>query len=324
MGCGASTAQNLKERAVAAGHALGDTVSDAADAARDQARAMRLKGVPIDEELQSEAARAKTAVARLDDVADMYRDWAAISSDMLLLPSLSVWRRQEGFVGSSEAAERLQHHAAWQSELARLALAWRKAVGAGCVAELRQAEKLFQGALATMRRYEDSERAAHLSRGALEKTRAREDERVEKAKAKGDEAEAAKAEAALSEGAASAAEKRVSLEAAAAAAAVEEAAACEAVLEVRDELAADWSAPGSVAQLAAEPIGTFLQAMERFSGARAAAAARTAAELAGLVGLTVTLRESNSHSSDPSRPAHRPTADRKIDSSTIAGSTTHR
>ena len=34
----------------------------------------------------------------------------------------------------------------------------------------------------------------------------------------------------------------------------------------------------------------------------------------------VTLRKSNSHSSNHSRPAHRPHADRKTDSSTLAGS----
>ena len=39
------------------------------------------------------------------------------------------------------------------------------------------------------------------------------------------------------------------------------------------------------------------------------------------LGSCVTQRESNSHSSDHSRPAHHPHADRKIDSSTLAGST---
>ena len=38
----------------------------------------------------------------------------------------------------------------------------------------------------------------------------------------------------------------------------------------------------------------------------------------------VTLRESNSHASHPSRPAHRPHADRKLDSSPLAGSTRSR
>ena len=118
-------------------------------------------------------------------------------------------------------------------------------------------QEVLRAALRACRRHRAKRLAALKASRAVEahdkaakRAKIEKGEQVEKARAKGDAAAAARAQAALKEDVASAAEMRISLDAAVAAAAAEEATACEAVLEVRDELSADWGAPGSVAQLA--------------------------------------------------------------------------
>lgn len=161
MGCGTCSKQKTYEVVEAVVETAKDKVEEVIDTVTDKARAVKLRGVPLDEEVQALAAKVKEKCNVVDEVANTYRDWASVSSNVLLLPSLSIWSSKEGFPGGKAAAVALHRHAVHQAELSRLTLDCRASVARDCVAELREAEKLLKTCLESVCDYEDAELAAH-------------------------------------------------------------------------------------------------------------------------------------------------------------------
>jgi hypothetical protein len=164
MGCGASCAASygaVEETAARIVEDVRGRAEEAIDKVKDMGRDMKLRGVTLDEEVASLKISLKKECSALDEVADAYRDWAAASSNVLLLPGLYVWSAKEDFIGGQSAALALRRHSAYQADITRLTLDCRRSVNSECVTKLREAEEMLKACLETVYIYEDEALSAH-------------------------------------------------------------------------------------------------------------------------------------------------------------------
>ena len=100
MGCGCSSAKVADVMADRAAR-LGEFVHDTKEAWADNYAA--IGRLTREEELQAKIDALKLLSDHVKAASRMYRDWARHTSDVLYLPSLSLWAQQPNFVGAHPA-----------------------------------------------------------------------------------------------------------------------------------------------------------------------------------------------------------------------------
>lgn len=150
---------------------LKDAATSGIEAAWEKVRELWMKEVTLDEQVLREASDLKELRKAVKEVAEAYKTWSEVTTDTLILPGLSVWSRDAGFIGGAVAAEALHRHACLQAELTRLTIEFRVVVRRHFVGALETAMQCLESALAAVRDYEDAAYSAHQAREKLGETR---------------------------------------------------------------------------------------------------------------------------------------------------------
>ena len=100
---------------------LKDAATSGIEAAWEKVRELWMKEVTLDEQVLREASDLKELRKAVKEVAEAYKTWSEVTTDTLILPGLSVWSRDAGFIGGAVAAEAL-HPAPTHSGQRRRAL----------------------------------------------------------------------------------------------------------------------------------------------------------------------------------------------------------